>query len=100
MKNDPIAIGIDIGGTNTKIGIFSEDGKLLEYLTHPTPHQSVPSLFIEQLALETEHIIASELGIHLGDKQILGVGVGAPMANYFTGSIERAPPLGWGNVPL
>jgi glucokinase len=52
------------------------------------------------LAQESEHILASELGIKLGDSRILGVGAGAPMANFFTGEVQHAPNLGWTNVPL
>ncbi len=40
------AIGIDIGGTNTKIGIISELGELLEFSKFPTrePASLRPSL--------------------------------------------------------
>lgn len=100
MKNDQVAFGIDIGGTNTKIGLFDHSGTLLSYRTHPTPKTADPALFIEQLAQECDHILASELGIKLGDQRIVGVGAGAPMANYFTGMVENAPNLGWKNVPL
>jgi len=100
MKNDQVAFGIDIGGTNTKIGLFDHSGKLLSYRTHPTSKSSAPELFIEQLAQECDHLLASELKIKLGDPRIVGVGAGAPMANYFTGRVEHAPNLGWKNVAL
>lgn len=100
MKNDQVAFGIDIGGTNTKIGLFDYEGKLLSYRTRPTPKNAEASLFVEQLAQECEHILMSELGIKLGDKRIIGLGAGAPMANYCTGMVEYAPNLGWKNVPL
>lgn len=100
MKNDQVAFGIDIGGTNTKLGLFDHAGTLLSYRTHPTSKTSHPALFVEQLAQECEHMLVSELGIRLGDERIVGVGAGAPMANYFTGMVENAPNLGWKNVPL
>ena len=100
MKNEQVAFGIDIGGTNTKIGLFSKDGTLISFRTLPTPQKSNPALFIEQLALESENILVSELGIQLGDPRIVGVGAGAPMANFFTGEVQHAPNLGWTNVPL
>jgi glucokinase len=99
MKNQ-YAFGIDIGGTNTKIGLFNVSGELLSFRNHPTPKSSEPALFIEQLSQECQHILSSELGIKLGDKSILGVGAGAPMANYFSGRVENAPNLGWKDVPL
>lgn len=100
MKNDHVAFGIDIGGTNTKIGLFDHSGKLLAFRILPTTKTSEPELFIEQLAQESDHILSSELGIKLGDKRIIGVGAGAPMANYFTGRVSHAPNLGWKEVPL
>lgn len=100
MKNDQVAFGIDIGGTNTKIGLFDHAGTLLSYRTLPTAKSADPALFIEQLAQECEHILASELKMKLGDPRVVGVGAGAPMANYFSGRVDHAPNLGWTNVPL
>ncbi|MCM2349859.1 MAG: ROK family protein [Bacteriovoracaceae bacterium] len=100
MKNDQVAFGIDIGGTNTKIGLFDYQGTLLNFRTMPTPKVTDPALFIEQLAGECEHILTSELKIKLGDTRVVGVGAGAPMANYYTGRVDNAPNLGWKDVPL
>lgn len=100
MRNDQIAFGIDIGGTNTKMGIFDLNGKLISFRTIPTSKSEDPALFIEQLAQESEHMLKSELNLSLGDSRVVGVGAGAPMANYFTGSVEHAPNLGWKKVPL
>ncbi len=100
MKNERIAFGIDIGGTNTKIGLFDEKGTLLGHRSIPTVKTAEPALFIEQLAQESEHLLKSELGLNLGDPRIVGLGAGAPMANYFTGEVDHAPNLGWKNVPL
>lgn len=100
MKKDQYAFGIDIGGTNTKLGLFDSFGKLLSYSSLPTPQASNPSLFIDILADECQMMLKKECSLLLGDPLIAGVGAGAPMANYFTGSIEHAPNLGWKNVPL
>lgn len=100
MNKDQIAFGIDIGGTNTKMGLFDLGGKLLAFKTIPTAKSQNPELFIEQLAQESAAMLKQELGLDLGDPRIAGVGAGAPMANYFTGSVDHAPNLGWKNVPL
>jgi glucokinase len=100
MNKDQIAFGIDIGGTNTKMGIFDIEGKLLSFETIPTAKLDNPEHFIEHLAQESEQMLIKTLNIKLGDKRIIGVGAGAPMANYFTGAVEHAPNLGWKNVPL
>lgn len=100
MKNDQVAFGIDIGGTNTKIGLFDIHGTLKSYRSIPTAKTPDPALFIEQLAQECDHILKTELNIELGDKRVVGVGAGAPMANYYSGHVDHAPNLGWKNVPL
>lgn len=100
MKNDQLAFGIDIGGTNTKIGLFNLDGQLLNYLIHPTDKNLKPEDFIEQLAQECDQILQNNFNIQLGNHRIIGIGAGAPMANYFTGMVENAPNLGWKNVKL
>lgn len=100
MKNDHVAFGIDIGGTNTKIGLFDQSGNLLAFHTLPTDKTIEPEKFIEQLAQESQRLLSAEFKIELGDSRIIGLGAGAPVANYFTGRIEHAPNLGWSNVPL
>jgi len=92
MNKTKIAIGIDIGGTNTKVGFISPEGDLLAYFSHPTDKNISALEFIQKLAKECKE--------KWGDAEILGVGVGAPMANFDSGMIEFAPNLGWSQVPL
>lgn len=100
MMRDQFAFGIDIGGTNTKIGFFNKAGDLLAFRSISTDKDISPEAFIHNLAHESFSLIDSELQIKRDDKRIIGVGAGAPMANYFTGMISDAPNLGWKNVPL
>lgn len=100
MKTEQLAFGIDIGGTNTKIGLFDESGNLLGFHTLPTDKDISPAAFIEKLAQESQEHILTKLDIKLKDPRIIGVGAGAPVANYFTGRISHAPNLGWKDVPL
>lgn len=100
MKERLFSIGIDIGGTNTKIGIFENSGHLLAFKSYPTSKDLSPEKFIEKIAQECFQQFCPDLELVPGDPRILGVGAGAPMANYFSGIIEKAPNLGWNNVPL
>lgn len=99
MEELHYAFGIDIGGTNTKIGFFDQRGALLAFHHIPTDKNIPPENFIEKIAQESFALIAS-LGFRKGDTRIVGIGAGAPMANYFSGAISEAPNLGWKNVPL
>ncbi len=85
------AFGIDIGGTYTKIGLVDEEGNILKESRMTTEDQSDAQVFIKSLAEELKNILDSQ-----NDKiQILGIGLGAPNANYLTGYIEHAPNLPW-----
>ncbi|MDW3647940.1 MAG: ROK family protein [Bacteroidia bacterium] len=92
-----VAIGIDIGGTNTKYGIVDRNGKLLADSSHPTvSHKNIED-YIDAL-IDAILNLSKSIGEEL---DIKGIGIGAPNANYFTGTIEYAPNLPWkGVIPL
>lgn len=91
------AIGIDVGGTNTKFGVVDRKGNIIDQnrvLTNG--HDSVQE-FIDDLYTGLAPII-EKVG---GADKIAGIGMGAPNGNYYTGNVEYAPNLRWkGIVPL
>ncbi|MFT5916515.1 MAG: glucokinase [Flammeovirgaceae bacterium] len=93
----PVTLGIDIGGTNSKLGLVDSEGNCLESSTMPTHANEDISVFIGHLMEEISKIreaIEQEV-------EVLGVGIGAPNANYYSGQIEKAPNLHWGDaIPL
>lgn len=91
-----VAIGIDIGGTNTVIGAVSVDGEIIERTSIPTPDDGDINKYIGDIGNEVRKLVASVKGA-----EVNGVGIGAPNANYYTGMIEYAPNLSFkGMVPL
>ncbi|MCF1713053.1 ROK family protein [Flavihumibacter sp. RY-1] len=91
------AIGVDIGGTNTKCGIVNRRGEVLQYEQLSTPEYESPEAFVDALCVRLNLMIEKVGGIEL----IKGIGIGAPNGNYYTGTIEYAPNLRWvGVVPL
>jgi glucokinase len=91
------AIGVDIGGTNTKCGIVNRRGEVLQYEQLSTPEYESPDAFVDALCVRLNLMIEKVGGIEL----IKGIGIGAPNGNYYTGTIEYAPNLRWvGVVPL
>lgn len=91
------AIGIDVGGTNTKFGIVNHRGEITNRGDISTTKHTNIEDFIDQLYDELKPAIKA-IG---GDELIKGIGVGAPNGNYYNGTIEYAPNLQWtGVIPL
>ncbi|NQU31595.1 MAG: ROK family protein [Bacteroidetes bacterium] len=99
-----VAIGADIGGTNTAIGAVDRNGKVLFKTSIKTPQKSenpngsevisqkLLSEYISQLTDVINKAIETVKGIN-NDVEISGIGIGAPNGNYYSGSIEFAPNL-------
>ncbi|QBO57828.1 ROK family protein [Chryseobacterium salivictor] len=92
-----VALGVDIGGTNTKYGLVNHRGEILEKGSLKTEEYPDVEDFINALYDKVSPLIMK----HCGQRQFDGIGVGAPNANYYTGTIEQAPNLHWkGIVPF
>ena len=92
-----ISAGIDIGGTNSRMALVSEEGKIISDASIPTRGESAES-FVGILA-DTLKRLLSEAGI--SQEELAGIGVGAPCANEANGIIEAATDLPWPSpIPL
>jgi glucokinase len=92
-----LAIGIDIGGTNTKFGIVDRNGNILFSSEISTRGYPEVEGFLDELHKHM-HTMIEEAG---GVGRMRGIGLGAPNGNYYTGTIEYAPNLPWkGIIPL
>ncbi len=85
-------IGIDIGGTNTKLGIVSEKGKVLSFLQKDTPRHGGPEMVAALVGKMLE-----ELFVDLSTISAIGVGVPGPVDRN---GIVYSPPnmKNWGKV--
>jgi glucokinase len=91
-----VVAGVDIGGTNTIIGLVDSEGKIIAEERLSTPDYAFADDFVEALD-EKLRSMASELK----EINIAGIGIGAPNANFNKGTIELAPNLRWkGIIPL
>lgn len=92
-----VVAGIDIGGTNTVIGIVNRNGDILAESTLPTRCNATFDVFVKNLTGAIEQLLM-ELG---HEHRLLGVGVGSPNGSYNLGAIVDAPNLEWkGILPL
>ena len=91
------AIGIDVGGTNTKFGVVNKNGEILIQDRIKTNEKENVEGFIEVLAEKLQPMI-DQYG---GPEAFVGIGMGAPNANYYQGTIEYAANLKWkGIIPM
>ena len=93
----PYVIGIDLGGTNTIFGIVDARGTILQSGSIKTGAYPAIEAYINALTDGLQAMIEN-----VGGKELIkGIGVGAPMGNYFSGCIENAANLPWkGIIPL
>lgn len=92
--SNELAVGIDIGGTNTKYGVVNHRGDILVKGDLRTDAYAEVEDFIEAL-YEKLHPVMQEQQEH---GTIKGIGIGAPNGNYYKGTIEHAPNLNWKGV--
>ena len=84
------AIGIDIGGTNTKLGVVDEKGNVFKRHEFKTTDYADFATYMEGLERAITFLTADTAG------DCIGIGLGAPNGNYYKGTIDYAPNLPFG----
>lgn len=90
----PYVLGIDIGGTNTVMGVVDARGTIICSDSIKTQKYLIIEEYVDELAKHINDLI-HEVG---GVDKIKGIGIGAPNGNFFNGTIEFAPNLPWKGV--
>lgn len=88
-----LALGIDIGGTNTVFGLVDEKGNIyfqtiLKTKNYQNPLDLIKAIYTNWLTIKPKL---------KKNEKLKGVGIGAPNGNYFTGCVDFAPNLKWNN---
>ena len=97
-KAAPVRIGIDIGGTDTKIGLVDVHNKLLDSVCIPTKAERPADEVIRTVA-ETALSILDKNGIAM--EQCVGVGIGVPgTVDRKKGIVRYSNNIRWEAVPL
>ncbi len=92
-------VGIDLGGTNIKIGLFDSELKLLSKTSVATKADMGPEVVIGKMAQTVEKLIA-EAGLSLHDVVAVGIGTPGP-AKYTEGVIIKSTNMPtFKNVPI
>jgi glucokinase len=94
MDKDQIVIGVDIGGTNTTIGIVDFNNNILLENSFLTKADQGAELFSGRLAKHINDAFSK----YKIKYNLEGIGIAAPGANYQNGIIESPANLKWGDV--
>ena len=95
----PYVIGLDLGGTNSVFGIVDARGDIKATTAIKTGGFTLADDYVNA-AVEALQPVIEQVG---GIDKIKAMGIGAPNANYYSGTIEFAPNLPWahdGIIPL
>lgn len=85
-------IGVDIGGTTVKMGLFEEDGKILDKWEIVTDTSEEGKAVLPNIASS----IAAKISEHGLDKRdVLGIGAGVPAPVNSEGIVNGSANLGW-----
>jgi len=96
MKKEQKVLGIDIGGTNIVFGFVNKSGKISNKTSLITADYDA----FEPLAKDIFTLVNQQL-LKNSSTGIISIGVGAPNGNFYSGNIEFAPNLPWGDkVPV
>ena len=90
--------GLDLGGTTCKAGLFKTDGTLVDKWEIPTDTTDAGEHILKNLA---DSVLAkmAEKGLD-ADKDVEGVGIGAPGPITDDGVVHKCANLGWGVKPV
>ena len=100
MDDKNVFLGVDIGGTNVKIGIINRDGEILEHKQIPTNVHRPPEKVIADIAHTVTELCQV---IEARGKAVQSLGVGVPGSiDWEKGICHLLPnfPDGWKNVRL
>lgn len=92
-----VVAGIDIGGTNTVIGLVNRDGDCISEVSLPTQAESSFANYLASIVSKIDGLVQAANGT----VQVKGIGIGAPNGSYNLGAIVDAPNLKWkGILPI
>lgn len=96
MKAEKYSIGVDLGGTNIKIGIVSENGKIIKKDSISSKSEEGPEKVIQQIKKAIRQIL------NQSKVKIIGIGIGTPgIVSSKKGTVENPPNFpGWDIIPL
>ena len=91
------AVGIDLGGTDIKVGLVRPSGEIEAAARRPTDPASGTDSIADRMADMVRELTGAK---GLGLEALAGVGIGVPGVTTAEGVIVLAPNLDWRDVPF
>lgn len=86
-----VVVGVDLGGTNTKVGLVDRYGEVLAFRRFKTDSHLSFADFLQRLKGHIDEMVETTTE----ETDLVSVGVGAPNVNHFTGEIVDPANLEW-----
>lgn len=98
MTHRALNIGVDIGGTNIKLGLIDADGQILHQTKTPTAPERGSDAILSSIVSALKTLLQEAL---VRSDEIVSIGIGVPgTADAATGTVVYAPNIFWRNVPI
>lgn len=95
----PFYVGVDLGGTNIRAGVVTDQGSTVSYSTLPTEAEKGPDRGILTICTLVERVVA-DAGLDMDDIRAIGLATPGTM-DIPAGMLIDPPNLpGWQNVPI
>lgn len=85
--------GVDVGGTTVKLGLFDENGDLIENREIPSRTENGGAAILPDIASAVAACVERRA---LADADLLGIGIGVPGPVAGDGTVNRCVNLNWG----
>ncbi len=96
-KTEQYVFGVDVGGTTVKLGLFDQNGTIIDKWEIPTRTENNGRNILPDIAAGIQAKMAEK---SLTKEDVAGVGVGVPGPVDGNGIVHRAVNLGWAEVDL
>jgi glucokinase len=85
----PLFVGVDVGGTNTKIGLVDDAGRTVAFTSVPTEEERGPEDAVQRFAHAIRELLS---GAGASLSEVMGVGLGSPGSMDIPKGLILEPP--------
>lgn len=90
---EKVCVGVDVGGTTVKLGLFTKDGKVTDKWEIGTRKDEGGSFILSDIAKTITEKLEEK---KIDKKDVIGIGIGIPGPITEDGTVLKCVNLGWG----